>query len=235
MVLRDRREAAWYIGWMAADGSFSPRLDILPSSQRRLWDELSAIPSEFVLYGGTALALRLGHRQSVDFDFFGRRRFQPRELTEGLPMLAGATITQQAPDTLSVIVDRGGPVRLSFFGVPRVTRVQPPDVAVGNGLRVASLLDLAGTKVSVVQQRAEAKDYLDIAAILTDGQVDLATALAAAGVIYGKQFNPLITLKALSFFEDGDLGRLSRSIKDLLAAAAARVDLTCLPDVPVVP
>jgi hypothetical protein len=45
-------------------------LSILPESQRKLWTELNQVPSEFVLYGGTALALRLGHRISVDFDFF---------------------------------------------------------------------------------------------------------------------------------------------------------------------
>jgi hypothetical protein len=52
---------------------FTPRLDILPPPQRRLWHELAALPAEFVLYGGTALALHLGHRQSVDFGFFGNR------------------------------------------------------------------------------------------------------------------------------------------------------------------
>lgn len=44
---------------------FTPRLDILPSAQRRLWDELGATPPEFTLYGGTAIALQLGHRQSA--------------------------------------------------------------------------------------------------------------------------------------------------------------------------
>lgn len=51
-----------------SDG-FQPRLDILPPAQRALWDELGGLPHGFVLYGGTALALRLGHRQSIDFDF----------------------------------------------------------------------------------------------------------------------------------------------------------------------
>jgi hypothetical protein len=48
---------------------FAPRLDILPEPQQRLWPELAEIPAEFVLYGGTAVALHLGHRQSVDFVF----------------------------------------------------------------------------------------------------------------------------------------------------------------------
>ena len=177
-----------------------------------------------MLYGGTALALRLGHRQSVDFDFFTQARFQPDALTSRLALLDRATITQQAPDTLSVLLDRGGPVKLSFFGVPGLARLQPPDIAADNGLRIASLLDLAGTKASVVQQRAEAKDYLDIDAILTDGAVDLPAALRAARGIFGDRFNPLITLKALAFFEDGDLGLLSPATRQRLTRAVRSVD-----------
>ena len=56
---------------------FRPRLDILPPAQRRLWDELGSVPEHFVLYGGTALALHLGHRQSEDFDFFADRDIDP--------------------------------------------------------------------------------------------------------------------------------------------------------------
>ena len=50
--------------------TFSPRLDILPDEQRTLWPELARVPKSLVLYGGTAVAIRLGHRTSVDFDFF---------------------------------------------------------------------------------------------------------------------------------------------------------------------
>jgi hypothetical protein len=49
---------------------FTPRLDILPPAQRTLWPHLIQVPGYFVLYSGTAIALRLGYRQSADFDFF---------------------------------------------------------------------------------------------------------------------------------------------------------------------
>jgi len=211
--------------------SFAPRLDVLPEPQQRLWRELGGIPAEFVLYRGTGVALHLGHRQSVDFDFFGNRPFDPMQLAASLSILTSATITQVAPNTLSGIVDRGGPVKLSFFGVPHLARIASPHVAPGNGLRITSLLDLAGTKAAVVQQRAEAKDYIDIDAILRDGRIDLPTALASGRAIYGPQFNPQITLKALSFFDEGDLRRLPRAIKDHLASAARNVDLDGLPSI----
>ncbi|HET6606652.1 MAG TPA: nucleotidyl transferase AbiEii/AbiGii toxin family protein [Rhodopila sp.] len=220
---------------MTGEHAFVPALGILPLAQRRLWDELTAVPEAFVLYGGTALALRLAHRQSVDFDFFGNFRFQPVSLVDAMPFLSDATITQQAPDTLTVQVDRGGPVKLSFFGLPGLRRLRQPERANDIGLRVASMLDLAGTKAAVVQQRAEAKDYIDIDAILRDGRVDLPTALSAAGAIYGAAFNPLVTLKALSFFDDGDLHRVPRDVRARLAEACRLVDPGRLPILPTGP
>jgi len=210
-------------------GSFIPRLDILPAPQRRLWDELVQIPAEFVLYGGTAIALHLGHRESVDFDFFGSRAFDPARLAARIPFMADCTITQMEADTISAIVDRDGAVKLSFFGLPAIARLRPPHVAADNGLQVASLLDLAGMKAAVVQQRAEAKDYIDIDALLTDTDIDLPTALASARAIYGQPFNPQITLKALSFFGDGNLRQLPKAMKDRLVKAAREVDLDRLP------
>lgn len=206
-----------------------PRLDILPPPQRRLWSELAAVPSEFVLYGGTAIALQLGHRQSEDFDFFGDLPLDPTRLVPAIPFLASATVTQREPDTFSCFVDRGGPVKLSFFGLPNVPRLRPPLRAPDNGVQVASLLDLAGMKAAVVQMRAEAKDYLDIDALLRDGGVGLPAALAAAGAIYGRSFNPLASLKALSYFQDGDLNDLPAAVKQRLTAAASAVDLDRLP------
>ena len=207
----------------------TPHLDILPPPQRRLWDELTEVPAEFVLYGGTAIALHLGHRESIDFDFFGTEAFDPARLVERIPFMADATITQREANTLTGIVDRGGDVKMSFFGLPGIPRLQEPHIVPSNGLQVASLLDLAGMKAAVVQQRAEAKDYIDINAILTDGRIDLPTALASAKAIYGKQFNPQITLKALSFFDDGNLRRLPEETKDRLVKAARDVDLDRLP------
>jgi len=205
------------------------RFDILPPPQRRLWDELAAIPPEFVLYGGTAVALHLGHRESVDFDFFGNRPLDPSTLTLAIPLLAAATVTQREPNTLSCIMNRGGIIKLSFFGLPGVPRLAAPIVAPDNGLQIASLLDLAGMKASVVQRRAEAKDYIDIDAILTDGRIDLATALAAAKAIYGKSFNPQITLKSLTYFEDGNVKKLPRETRERLVQAVRAVDLDRLP------
>ena len=189
------------------------------------------MPRQFVLYGGTALALHLGHRNSVDFDFFGSRTLDLSQIERDIPFLKGANIIQRETNTLSAIVDRDGPVKVSFFGVPNLRRLSSPVIAGDNGLPVASLLDLAGTKASVVQMRAEAKDYIDLDALITAGKVDLSTALSAAQQIYGQTFNPQITLKALSYFDDGDLRQLPEDLKSRLATAARQVDLDLLPSI----
>jgi hypothetical protein len=208
---------------------FMPRLEILPPPQRRLWSELTEVPADFTLYGGTAIALHLGHRRSLDFDLFANRNLDIERLEATVGFLVGAKIVQREPNTLTVQIDRNGPVSLSFFGVPKLPRLAPPHIAEDNGLRVASLLDLAGTKASVVQLRAEAKDYVDIDALISIGKVDLPTALAAACSLYGSSFNPEITLKALSYFGDGNLRTLSEDTRNRLAAAARGVDLEHLP------
>jgi hypothetical protein len=208
---------------------FSPHLKVLPPAQRRLWSELSGVSDEFVLYGGTALALHLGHRNSADFDFFGKNALNLPKLEAAIPFLIGAQIIQREKNTLTALVDRGGFVKVSFFGVPNLPRLAPPHISRDNRLQVASLLDLAGTKASVLQMRAEAKDYVDIDALMRLGQISLPTALAAAQKLYGPSFNPEITLKALSYFDDGNLRNLSEDIKDRLAAAAREVDLDRLP------
>lgn len=205
---------------------FVPQLSVLPVAQRRLWTELDSVPQHFTLYGGTALALRFGHRQSLDFDFFSNDGFDPEELGNHLPFLWDAERVQVAPHTLTCRVDRGEPVLISFFGALNLGQVAPSDEAEGRRVRIASLADLAGTKVAVVQKRAEAKDYIDIDALLTHG-VDLPTALSAGQIIYGRSFNPLVTLKALSYFDD--VPTLSAEIRNRLSEAVAAVDPSHLP------
>jgi hypothetical protein len=208
-----------------------PKLAILPPEQRRLWPELQGIPRGFVLYGGTAIALHLGHRQSVDFDFFAFEDISSSLLLDTIPALDDARVVQQSPNTLTVIVDRSGPVQLSFFGLPRLRPVREPWLVEENGLEVAAPLDLAGTKAAVVQQRAEAKDYLDIAALIEHAGISLAEALSAAASIYGPSFNPQLTLKALCYFDDGNLPSLPARTRRQLIEAVRSVDLDDLPAV----
>jgi hypothetical protein len=206
-----------------------PRLDALPQSQRLLWPELRATPDGFVLYGGTALALRLAHRESEDFDFFSSDPFDTGRLLAKVSYLDQAEVVQRAENTLTCLVDRDGPIRVSFFGGLALNRVRDPELAEGPELLVASLLDLAATKAQVVQSRASAKDYVDVDALVRLGGIPLGGALGAAAAVHGERFNPILTLKALTFFGDGDLSAVPDAVRARLAEAVRDVDPESVP------
>jgi len=87
-------------------------------------------------------------------------------------------------------------------------------------LLVASPEDLLATKLKAIIDRAEAKDYRDISAMLSAG-VSLENALGAFAKMYGK--DPGLPLRAMGFFKDGDLPSLAKSDRDILRQARDRV------------
>lgn len=212
-------------------GTLIPNLDILPEGQRQVWNRLDATPEDFVLYGGTALALRLGHRESVDFDFFSCRPFQPLELARSVAYLRDQAITQQSQNTLSCdVASEKGIVKISFFGDLSLGQIELPGRVESNGIAVASLRDIFGMKCATVPQRSEVKDYLDIHALMSQGKIDLSEGIAGAKAIYGRQYNPVLTLQALSYFDDLP-DPLADSVKADLRAAVKSVSLQKLPTV----
>jgi hypothetical protein len=86
-------------------------------------------------------------------------------------------------------------------------------------------------KMAVIQKRGEAKDYMDIAALLDAGQT-LERLLSAGQTIYGKQFNPAVAVRALGFFDELKGDRLSPAAKRIIGDAVASVRLDSLPVLP---
>jgi len=203
------------------------KLDILPEGQKQLWQELGDTPEHFILYGGTALALRLGHRQSVDFDFFTSKNFNPENLYHEIVYLQNAEIIQLQRNTLTCSVMRQNiPIKISFFGGISIVEhfIQAPDQVETPNIRIASFPDLVATKMLVIQQRAEKKDYLDIAEILK--HIRLSDAIGYARQLYGKLFNPFLSLKSLTYYDDGDLMELPSNIKVFLINTVQNEDIT---------
>jgi Nucleotidyl transferase AbiEii toxin, Type IV TA system len=211
---------------------FDPRLDVLPAAQKEIWTSLSAAPRlSFVLYGGTAVALHLGHRQSVDFDFFRTEPLDKDEVRAAFPFLAGSTVLQDTPNTLVVLAAMpSGPVKISFFGGMGIGRVSEPLQTRDGTLLVASLDDLMATKLKATLDRAEARDYRDIARMILAG-VSLSAGLGA----FKKMFKgePSQVLRAIGYFKDGDLPALSKTDQQLLRNA--RNQIVEVPEVHVTP
>lgn len=201
---------------------FDPKTEILPQAQREIWSQLAPAPGlSFVLYGGTAVALYLGHRRSIDFDFFRAEPLDKGELETSFDFVRTAVTVHDEQNTLVVTVKMAsGPVKLSFFGGIGFGRVNDPLQTSDSTLLVASLEDLLATKLKAILDRAEAKDYWDIAEMLSTG-ISLERGLGAFSQMFGK--DPGLPLKALGYFKDGDLHTLSKRDQKLLRAARDRV------------
>jgi hypothetical protein len=203
---------------------FSPRNDVLPAEQKRLWRELRSTQDlGFVLYGGTAIALRFGHRQSVDFDFFTERPLDKDEIRRVLPFTGslGVVVLQDRPDTY-VVLTAGDQVKVSFFGGLKFGRVGEPEVTDDGVLQVASLDDLMSLKLKVILDRVESKDYRDIAAMVS-AKVSLERGLSGAAALFGSLFPAAESLKALVHFKGGDLETLSSPERKILIEAVRSV------------
>ena len=201
---------------------FEPKIGALPEAQQDIWLKLSPAPLlSFVLYGGTAVALYLGHRISVDFDFFRSAALDKSEIETSFAFMREARTIQESENTLVVDVPMpSGSVKVSFFGSVSFGRINPPRQTKDSTLLVASMEDLLATKLKAILDRAEAKDYLDISAMLSAG-VSLERALGAFAKMYGK--DPGLVLRAIGYFKDGDLPSLPEADQDILRAARDRV------------
>ena len=209
------------------------QLFILPEAQLAVWSTLAKLSKHFVLYGGTAIALRLAHRESVDFDFFTSKNFSSDELVREMPFLSNSRRLQESRNTLTVLLQAAGfdlPVKLNFFGGLQLGQINPPESA-DNGVLVASLMDLLGMKCAVISQRAEVKDYIDIYTIINNSNLTLEYGLGAAKAIYGRQYNAIITLKALSCFQDGNVMTLPEKIKNALSGMVKECNLANIPEI----
>ncbi|AHF89695.1 hypothetical protein OPIT5_05095 [Opitutaceae bacterium TAV5] len=208
---------------------FAPHFSILPPAQQMIWPRLEPLSvTPWVLYGGTAIALRLGHRVSVDFDFFSHTPLDKKELYRILPWLETGDVLQEQGHTLTLSLPVGDDyVKLSFFGSIDFGRVGEPEQAgAKDAPAVASLDDLLALKLATISSRVEIKDYRDIAAMLMAGK-DLATGLAGAGALYKQQFSPAVALRSLVWFED--IPDLEKEVRDILVEAARRCPLQLPP------
>ena len=202
--------------------SVEPTTEILPRAQQEIWPLLTPAPGlSFVLYGGTAVALHLGHRTSVDFDFFRTEPLDKKEIETSFTFMRNAQTIQEDENTLVAISPmQSGPVKVSFFGGVAIGRINEPLRTNDTTLLVASLEDLLVTKLKTIMDRAEVKDYRDISVMLSAG-ISLEKALGAFAKMYGK--DPGLPLRAIGFFKDGDLPSLPKSDQNILRKARDRV------------
>ncbi len=164
----------------------------------------------FYLAGGTAVALRLGHRRSEDFDFFTQRVIEPLDLAKdlqarGAPFRTGFV----APHTLWGTVAR---IKTSFIQF-RYPALEPPTAWTRFGIHLASIDDLVTMKLSAIVKRGSKKDFVDLYAIGTWGPK---VALDHMLELYQKRFKTADiqhVLYGLTYFVDAESERMPKMLR----------------------
>lgn len=171
-------------------------LEALTSRQKRIFNKLKEFP-EYYLAGGTALALQIGHRLSIDFDFFYDKDIPPELLLKIQKVFKGSKIKVivNHPEQLTVI-PRG--INLTFLKYPF-----PPIFGLKNcqGVRLLSIPEIAAAKAYSLGRRATLKDYVDLYYILKEKHLSLEKLIKIVKRKY-KEFDQRLFLEQLIYFED---------------------------------
>ena len=161
---------------------------------KRLQDE--PLLSSFNLVGGTALALRIGHRKSIDLDLFTRDEFDLEELKSMLIDKYGLRVSFERGNTLKGFID-GVMIDCIRFDYPHL---QDPDII--EGVRLESIPDIIAMKLSAIAQNGtRIKDFIDIATLSTKYSFD-----EMLGFYMAKfpNVNIIMPLKSITYFEEID-------------------------------
>ena len=172
---------------------------ILNPTQNEILPRLSFTKSEFYLGGGTALALQLGHRTSVDFDFYAPRKFDNQQMAQTINRLfPGTDITPEQPENTLRLDVIGTEISAFYYPYPLLE----PLVDYGS-VSLASLTDIAAMKTAAVVQRARQRDFYDIYYLIKElGMEKIITATYQKFPWYEE--NNVVVFTSLTYFTDAD-------------------------------
>ncbi len=152
----------------------------------------------FYLVGGTALALQIGHRVSVDFDLFSQKELPPRLLTKIKRTFgkSAVSITYSAPEQLNVLL---GGVKTTFFyyDYPVIDKLKSY-----KKVPIASIREIAAMKAFSIGKRLSYKDYIDWYFLLKEKHVTLSEVITHAKKKFGGDFNDRLFLGQLVYLDD---------------------------------
>lgn len=172
--------------------------EILNENQIELLPLIGEFKREYYLVGGTAIALYLGHRRSIDYDLFKFSVLNRKKNLDKIQSLGFKPIvTWNVADQMNLIVND---VKLTFFQYP--FQIKSNNVFDGI-VRIPDLLDLAAMKAYALGRRSKWKDYVDLYFLLND-KFTLGEISNRATEIYGDLFSDKLFRSQLSYFEDVD-------------------------------
>ena len=180
--------------------SINMHKDILTKEQQKLLPLVGEFAKDFGLVGGTAIALNIGHRRSIDFDLFSLKEFDNYQIKRKI---------SKNYKIESVINDEEGQYTILIKGV-RFTFLHYPykisfSEKFNNIIKLPNLLTLATMKAFVLSRRAKWKDYVDLYFVMKD-YFSLNEISKQGGKIFGKEFNEKIFRESLAYFTDINYG-----------------------------
>lgn len=174
-------------------------LEVLPETQQHLLDTLSVQPfiSDFYMAGGTCLALQIGHRQSVDFDFFIPSDFNTSSIVNKLVEIGSYERENEERNTINGSLNE---VRISFFGY-KYSMID--GFKVYKSVRLAGLKDIAAMKLETIAGRGSKKDFIDLYFLLQHFSLKEIFSFHAQkyGIGLSNQYHHL---KSLVYFADAE-------------------------------
>lgn len=172
--------------------------EVLNGKQTELLPLIGEFKREYYLVGGTAIALYLGHRRSIDFDLFkfaplNRKKNLEKVQSSGFPSI----VTWNVTDQMNLVVNE---VKVTFFQYPFQIKANN---SFDNIIRLPELLNLAAMKAYALGRRSKWKDYVDLYFLLKE-KFSLNEISQRAKGIYGDLFSDKLFRSQLSYFEDVD-------------------------------
>lgn len=172
--------------------------EILNDRQKEILPLIAQFRREYYLVGGTAIALYIGHRRSIDFDLFKASSINhKRNLDKILSSSYSYSITRRVSEQMNLIIND---VKVTFFQYP--FPIEPTN-KFENYFRMPSLIQLAAMKAYALGRRSKWKDYVDLYFLLRE-HFSISDISAEATKIFGELYSEKLFRSQLCFFEDID-------------------------------
>lgn len=171
--------------------------EILTEKQKKLLPLIKVFSEDFGLVGGTAIALQLGHRRSIDFDLFTLKDFDSRKIREEI---------KKKHTIQTVFVESVNELTISTDGIKTTFYKYPFDIKFSKNFRdiikIPDLLTLGAMKAYALARRAKWKDYVDLYFIFKSHSISRISQKATD--LFKGEFNEKLLREELAYFDDID-------------------------------
>lgn len=171
--------------------------EALSEKSERIFPYLTAFDN-FILAGGTALALQIGHRVSVDFDFLSDEPIDKKLLTKVKKVFLNkeTVLSVNNPDELTVFVDG---VKLTFIYYPFLLGEERVNY---QGVNLLPVKEIAASKAYTIGRRGSFRDYVGLYFVFAEGHASIKEIIELAEKKFGNEFNACLFLEQLVYLKD---------------------------------